>query len=660
MVYVSIQVQAQISTKDQAKIDELLRKAETGDEAEYYEAGYIYQRNGLSSKALELYKLGIERCKGKENLRILSNAIGNIYFEQANYSEAIHYYKQSLEFAMKTSRPEKTAIGTSNLIGDTYLKLAKPKDALEYYNFSLNYSLQSNNKKETDKSLTNIGKCYAMLGNSSESKKYNNLVGSSGEKIFAKLNEGIPKDERSSQLHKIKIQYKNLMEENSKVHAAYDSTLKDNSALKEERKILEDSLKIRQEKLKEIETTLSNKIQELNTLEQILRNRELALLGAIGTTLLIVLLAFLAFRGYRIKQKQHKMLEIQNHEIEIQALKLNESNAELQATLENLRSTQTQLIQSEKMASLGQLIAGIAHELNTPLGAIKSSIGTVKDASSKTVSLLPTLIKQLNENELSLFLEMIQQGTKNMIHLTSREERAIRKKLSDKFESINVERAEDIAETLTDIGVHEDTEKYFSIFKHQDLDLILQTAYYLAVQSKNAENIKTAVDRAAKIIFALKSYSHSGSSDDKIKANLIEGINTVLTIYHNQLKHGVTVEKSFEELPEVTCFPNELNQVWTNLIHNGLQAMNYKGTLSISAQKTDTHVVIGITDTGTGIPVEIREKIFNPFFTTKPAGEGTGLGLDIVTKIIDRHHGKIWFDTETGKGTTFYIEIPIE
>jgi signal transduction histidine kinase len=141
--------------------------------------------------------------------------------------------------------------------------------------------------------------------------------------------------------------------------------------------------------------------------------------------------------------------------------------------------------------------------------------------------------------------------------------------------------------------------------------------------------------------------------------NITQGIETVLTLYQNQIKQGVEVVRNYQaQLPAVQCYPDELNQVWTNLIHNALQAMDNQGTLTIDAVQKDTSVLVKITDSGKGIPPEILPNIFEPFFTTKPAGEGSGLGLDIVKKIIEKHQGKIDVESVPGQ-TAFTVSLPI-
>jgi signal transduction histidine kinase len=160
------------------------------------------------------------------------------------------------------------------------------------------------------------------------------------------------------------------------------------------------------------------------------------------------------------------------------------------------------------------------------------------------------------------------------------------------------------------------------------------------------------------MILALKSFSRVDHQATKIEARLCDGIEMVLTIYQGQLKHGTEVVREYEEIAPLLCLPDELNQVWTNLIHNALQAMNHEGTLTLGIRRVGEEAVVSVSDTGSGIPEEIRDKIFNVFFTTKPTGEGSGLGLDIVKKIVEKHQGRIDFKSEIGVGTTFFVYLP--
>ena len=138
---------------------------------------------------------------------------------------------------------------------------------------------------------------------------------------------------------------------------------------------------------------------------------------------------------------------------------------------------------------------------------------------------------------------------------------------------------------------------------------------------------------------------------------LFLGFETVLTLYHSKIKHGVEVIRNYHEVSPVWCYPDELSQVWTNLIDNSLYAMDYQGKLTINISQTGEYVVVAIIDSGKGISDEIKSRLFDPFFTTKPQGEGSGMGLDIVKRIIDKHKGKIEVRSLSGD-TEFRIHIP--
>jgi signal transduction histidine kinase len=145
----------------------------------------------------------------------------------------------------------------------------------------------------------------------------------------------------------------------------------------------------------------------------------------------------------------------------------------------------------------------------------------------------------------------------------------------------------------------------------------------------------------------------------QIESDIIEGIETVLALYNHNIKQGIEVVRNYTEIPKIKCYPDELNQVWTNIISNALQAMEYNGVIEINVFEDKKEVVVSIVNSGPGIPEEIRKVIFEPFFTTKHQGEGTGLGLDIVKKIVIKHNGTIDVESISGK-TAFIVRIPIQ
>ncbi|MAT38905.1 MAG: hypothetical protein CL946_04805 [Ectothiorhodospiraceae bacterium] len=359
-----------------------------------------------------------------------------------------------------------------------------------------------------------------------------------------------------------------------------------------------------------------------------------------------------------VHSAQHRAEEAYN-ELQSKNEVIEKERKNLAKALAHLKNTQAQLISAEKMAALGQLIAGIAHEINTPLGAIRASIGNIATSHRQILQALPELLEKLPEDRRNEFLRLIRHSTEGKQTLSAKEERKLKRELIGKLEEMDFANADELGETLADMGIFDDIGEFQNLLRGENAEFILDIASKIALQERNSRNINIAVERAAKIVFALKNYSRQDHAEEKVRANIADGIETVLTLYHNQLKHGIEVTREYEELPEVLCYPDELNQVWTNLIHNSIQAMDNKGTLDIQASTQNGHIVVTVTDSGVGIPEDIKERIFEPFFTTKESGEGTGLGLDIVHRIVEKHNGHIDVDSVPGR-TSFRISIPIE
>ena len=186
----------------------------------------------------------------------------------------------------------------------------------------------------------------------------------------------------------------------------------------------------------------------------------------------------------------------------------------------------------------------------------------------------------------------------------------------------------------------------------------MQLIYNLSRLQGNNRNIQTAVERATKIVFALKSYARFDQSGEKQTVSLVEGIEMVLELYHSKLKQGVEVIRRYETIPQFWGYPDELVQVWTNLIHNAIQAMDGKGILEIVAAVEQNQVVVEVIDSGEGVTIETQSNIFKPFFTTKPLGEGSGLGLSISQTIVEKHEGHIKVESQPGF-TTFTVYLPL-
>lgn len=243
--------------------------------------------------------------------------------------------------------------------------------------------------------------------------------------------------------------------------------------------------------------------------------------------------------------------------------------------------------------------------------------------------------------------------------LSSREKRQFKRALTQQLENEGVADADVVADTLVDIGIYDQIEPFLELLKHSENRHILGMVYQLASVQKSARTIVTATDRAAQTVLALKRYVHQDNSGRKTATDVIEGIETALTLHLDYLKRGVEVVRNYTDVILIQAFPDELNQVWTNLLNNALHGMDCQGTLTITVARANDQIRVDISDTGRGIPPELQPKIFEPFFTTKPKGEGSGLGLSIVKKIVDHHHGQIQVDSQPGH-TVFSVFLPID
>ena len=337
---------------------------------------------------------------------------------------------------------------------------------------------------------------------------------------------------------------------------------------------------------------------------------------------------------------------------------LDNNNQILYQTIEQLQVTQTELVESEKMRALGHLVAGIAHEVNTPLGAIQASSGNMTKALQESWLQLPEIIQRLNSEQQTEFFALLDRTLQSKAVLTSSEKRAHKRTLTQELETYGLTNTRQLAERLVDLGIWKRIYPFVPLLKSPEGAWSLHLIYNLSRIHANNQTIQTAVDRASKIVFALKSYTRFDRTGEKQLVSIVAGLDTVLELYHNQIKHGIEVKRYYGNIPEFLGYPDELMQVWTNLIHNAIQAMNNQGTLEIVAIVENDRAIVQIIDSGSGIPDKVQAKIFDPFFTTKSAGEGSGLGLSISQTVVEKHSGKIEVNSRPGR-TNFTVSIPI-
>ena len=192
----------------------------------------------------------------------------------------------------------------------------------------------------------------------------------------------------------------------------------------------------------------------------------------------------------------------------------------------------------------------------------------------------------------------------------------------------------------------------WSSTRNVDLEFLLEDVDNLLNESRDG------AERVRKIVQDLKEFSHV-DKEEKMAANLNEGVESTLNIVWNELKYKTTVEKEYGDIPDVSCYPMELNQVFMNILVNAGQAIDEEGTIRIQTFHEDGDVCVAISDTGKGMSKEVQERIFEPFFTTKDVGKGTGLGLNMAYNIVvNKHGGDILVDSQEGVGTTFTVKIP--
>lgn len=278
---------------------------------------------------------------------------------------------------------------------------------------------------------------------------------------------------------------------------------------------------------------------------------------------------------------------------------------ELQEANRQLKENQSQLLQSEKLATIGQLAAGIAHEINNPVGFLLSNLNTLGEYVTDLFALVDAceaLGEQVQRHETDLHTHLAQ---------IQRQREAM------------------------------------------DLPFLREDLVNLVTESKEG------AERVRKIVRDLRDFSHVDRKE-KMPADINAGIEATLNIVWNGIKYKAEVEKDYGDLPEIECFPMELNQVFMNLLINAAQAIQARGTIRIRTYLEGDFACVDVSDDGVGMPPEIQARVFDPFFTTKAVGEGTGLGLSMSYNIVTaKHGGQISVDSEVGKGTTFTVRIPL-
>ena len=586
----------------------------------YINLGNIYKRQGNYDLALEcqLRALRLREQYGASQRAIATcyNNIGNLYRVMGDKEAALDYHYRSL--AIRTSIADSSQIGSSytnialifmqqelydtasvyyqkalelqlarkNLkeIANCYAGLASLHREIEdyeqaevYYLQALAINEQTGNILQITRNLTNMARLYTRQGKPDEAiarlTEARLLAIEMGSPIFE---EYIHHD--LAEAYEAKGDYQAALLN----YRAYTS-LRDSMQGEEYR---ENMARLRTE----FETEQKEKTIETLKLKSSRRALERNLF--IGGSAILLCISFFVFWLNRRRKKALQRVRQEKAQSE-------QLVHEKEQLLKELRQAQSQMLQSEKMASLGQLTAGIAHEINNPINFIASNVEALKLDFADIEALL------------------------------------------NKVTALRT--CDDPQSCLSDI---------------QKISQQIDAEYLRGEMHDLISGIARGTQRTQDIVNSLRTFSHN-TQEAFVASDLQEGLESTLVILNSELKQGITVHKDFGEIPPVRCQISRLNQVFLNIINNAIQAMDGKGDLYLSTSQRDKQVEIRIRDTGPGMDPQTRQRIFEPFFTTKEVGQGTGLGLSISYGIIEQHGGKIEVESTLGSGTEFVINLPI-
>jgi two-component system, NtrC family, sensor kinase len=592
----------------------------TGEANVLSNLGSIYYMTGNSSKALEYHFESLKISEVLENkLRIGTsyNNIGTVYLKNSStINEALTFFKKSLDVFKDIDYTMGMATASMN-IGEVYFGRSEYDSAMYYLQIALDLS---DGTIDATFPLTQLGQINAALGNFQKAYSLHKRALNISEKLGAKFELaqsllGLAKTQRKMEDYQnavitferakslaMEIDAKNELVDAylnlAEIHAltedykaAYENEINAKAVKEEiaksstEQMIQELQFEFELDK-KEAEIALLQKDTELKNAAVF--NQRIIIFTALGGLLMFVIISFYLFRNNLNKQKANRLLQIQKEEIHLQR-----ENAE--SAFEKLKSTQAQLIQSEKMASLGELTAGIAHEIKNPLNF-------VNNFSEVCAELLDEMKEELQGGNQKLALEI----------------------------------ADDIKLNLEKINNH--GKRADSIVKG-----MLEHS-----RTSIGERVETDLNALATEYFRL-SYHGLKAKDNNFRVDLVMDLDS--------------------ELPKAKVNPQDFVRVLLNLFNNAFYVVNeklsqqgmenYQPSVRLSTKQVNQNIVIEVSDNGLGIPEAIKDKIFQPFFTTKPTGKGTGLGLSLSYDIVKSHGGTISVSSQAGMGTDFIVTLPI-
>jgi signal transduction histidine kinase len=353
-----------------------------------------------------------------------------------------------------------------------------------------------------------------------------------------------------------------------------------------------------------------------------------------------------------LKDAESAQQHAENQQREAERARLQTAKA-----MEELQATQSQLIASEKMASLGLLVSNVAHEINNPIGAVQSSGVMVAEAMDATLHNLPRLLDAISSEHRALFVQLTTQTRGTDPLLGTREERLLTKQVSAFLENAGIDGAVRKARLIVKLQAQSKVADYIPLLKSPDSDFILNVANGIADVLNGTSNINAAAARIARIVVSLKELSGNDRSIALFDNHVYQGIEKAIAAMEPLLQ-DVDMVRNYQDVAPLRCDQDALKQVWMHLIHNALHASGHQGVIMIGLRMHDNQLEVRVADFGCGMTPDIKLRAFEPFFTTRSSGEGGGMGLTIARKIIEQHHGQIEVHTEAGVGTTVTVTLP--
>lgn len=535
----------------------------------YNNIGDIQNMEGNYGQALKYELQGLfifEELGDSLGVSYCCHQIALAYTNMYDFIGALEYHRRAMNIRTMTGNRVGVAYSCIS-IGQTYLSLGNQCEALKYLMNSLDIFTEVKDNFGLSLSLHNLGLYYKMTGQTEEAIHYFTMALNHGKETGSQIRVRNAAGELS-EIYADQLRYKEAYQMHILFKDTYDSLYREENREKITQLVLQNDFDQR----------------ELLQLAEIDKQKQVRnyLILSIG---LVIILVIVILNRYLTKRKAN--------------IELQKQKSELNHTLDHLTKAQSQLVQSEKMASLGQLTAGVAHELNNPLNFISTSVKPLRRNMEDLIAILA------------------------------------------KYDSVIEKKA--LGHAFSEAEEYKETVDY---------------TYLLSETKDLLKGINEGASRSEYIVKGLRTFSRLDENEFK-GVNVHEGIDSTLLLLSHKLKDRITVHKNYGSIPQVDGLPGKLNQVFMNILTNSIMAIKGEGDIYIETGSIDDHVRICFKDSGEGMSSEIREHIFEPFFTTRAVGQGTGLGLSITYSIIVEHQGTIDVNSAPGEGSEFIITLPI-